>query len=202
MPRVVSAVPAPAVRVARARSTSTTRLPRPRRLRAALQHPHDVRALGRDLRKPTAPRLRLAAPYPLRSQLGCDLRVRNPGSRGDLVSAAMYRVDDVQAILDVGDRGVIRQLVDELLQDLLRRWVRHVSSMPWPSGRGGIDRLRPRHPTSTASRAFPRRRRGERDRPPAPRGARRARSTWSVPHGPRWAPRCCSGPASGGWCGR
>ena len=57
---------------------------------------------------PTEPRLRYAGSSPLRPQLGCDLLVRNPGSRRDFVSAAIRGIDNVEAVLDVRDRRVIR----------------------------------------------------------------------------------------------
>ena len=58
--------------------------------------------------------------------------MRNAGATGDLVVPSVDGVDDVQPVLDVRDRRVIRQLVDELLEDLLRRRMRHVSSMTQP----------------------------------------------------------------------
>ena len=54
----------------------------------------------------------------------------DPGARCDLVSAPVDGVNDVQAILDIRDRGVIWQVVDELLEDLLRRKVSHAARMP------------------------------------------------------------------------
>ena len=63
----------------------------------------------------------------------------NPSSTCDLVSTPIHGIDDVQPILDVRDRGVIRKVVDELLQDLLRGGMRHVVSMPWRAVRTGVD---------------------------------------------------------------
>jgi hypothetical protein len=66
------------------------------------------------------PRLLFANPSPLRPHLVRDLLVWNSGSRDNLVSATIHGIDDVQAVLDVRDGCVIRQVIDEMLQDLLR----------------------------------------------------------------------------------
>lgn len=39
---------------------------------------------------------------------------------GDLCPAAIYSIEHIQPILDVCDRGVVRQLFDELQKELLR----------------------------------------------------------------------------------
>ena len=57
---------------------------------------------------PTKPRLRSVSSSPFRPQVGRDLLVWKPGSGHDLVSATIHRIDDVQPVLDVRDRGVIR----------------------------------------------------------------------------------------------
>jgi hypothetical protein len=103
---------------------------RPGYLRAGLWHRRDVRELRRDLRLPPEPRLLFASPSPLRPHFIRDLLVWNPGSRRNFVAATIHCVDDVQPVLDIRDGRVIRQVVNEMLQDLLRRGMRHTPSMP------------------------------------------------------------------------
>jgi len=76
-------------------------------------------------------RLRLSALAPAPSEVGDDILVSERSSRSKVRSAARDRVEDMQAVLDILDRAVIRKLVEELPHELLGRDRRHRCKLAW-----------------------------------------------------------------------